>query len=201
MVPSTNSGMFDALDEFLGRFHCEEPGRRKHHQRPLFGHIYMPSYRLEGVSIVEHIRQSFEETAPLFFVTSKQEAQLGSGLQTDCQVPPVTMLYQELLQILRRDMDVETIEDWHFLPTAHNEHGRLPLTVVVVLQLDPTVPADCALSLACLVEWDGDFLSAFVASAQPSIPMTTVDLVAPGRSDSFSDCLVSEGKDDGGRDT
>lgn len=45
-------------------------------------------------------------------------------------------------------------------------------------------------------EEDGDFLSSFVASAQPSIPVTTVDLVAPGRSNSFSGC-VSEGKDDG----
>ncbi|KIL95585.1 hypothetical protein FAVG1_00322 [Fusarium avenaceum] len=224
MVPSTNSGMFHALDEFLGRFHCQEPGRRKYRQRPLFGHIYMPSYRLEGVSIVEHIRQSFEETAPLFFVTSKQEKQFGSGLQTDCQVPPVTMLYQELLQVLTKDMLPSPYPDrkqhWHFLPGAHNEHGGLPLTVVVVLQLDPTVPADCALSLACLVEWalaasdfmpshirvltmsageNVDFLSPLVASSsQPSIPVTTVDLDVHGHSDSFYSCLVSDGKDDEG---
>jgi hypothetical protein len=217
--------MFQALDEFLDRFHCQEPGRRKYRTRPLFGHIYMPSYRLEGVSIVEHIRQSFAETAPLFFVTSKQEKQFGSGLQTDCQVPPVTMLYQELLQVLTKDMVPspypERDQHWHFFPQREWETDQmLPFNVMVVLQLDPTVPADCALSLACLVEWafaasdhmpshirvltisaeeDGDFLSALIASSsQPSIPVTTVDLDAHGHSDSFSGCLVSDGKDDEG---
>ncbi|KAM0467850.1 hypothetical protein ACHAP7_011472 [Fusarium lateritium] len=224
MASSTNSAMFRALDNFLDRFHSTESGRG-HLQRPLFGHIRIPNYRLEGLTIVEYIRQTFEETAPLFFVTSELEKQLGSGLETDCQVLPVTMNFGDLIQVIRKDLADRPYPMyklyWDFRKRSGDTwgtYGRLPGKLVIVLLLDPTVPADCALSLACLVEWalaasndqpshirvltmsaedDGDFLSTLVASSkQPSIPVSTVDLASHGLPDPFENCLIADGKDD-----
>ncbi|KAF5543373.1 hypothetical protein FNAPI_9695 [Fusarium napiforme] len=177
-----------------------------------FAHIQVPPYRLGSVSLLESVRQTFVAggvTDLQIFVVPEQEKQIGTGVNEDGGRTSA-LTFSELNRHLRDNKTAagewregfSWPDDWVV--------GRiLPPEAIFILQLDPQVSADCALSLVGLVQWafdmsadeftnirvltlsaekDCNFLSEVVSFTAPGYDVAHLDLAAFGQHDPFQNC-------------
>ncbi|CCT70941.1 uncharacterized protein FFUJ_09032 [Fusarium fujikuroi IMI 58289] len=207
---STN--LLSELKQFLGAFLRPndaaegEPAAR-------FAHIQMPPYRLgkEGLMNLinnEVIHSSFAEKAGMnLFVVPESEKSDQFGAEHDV-VSSQTLTFSALLDALRITRQASGSDlGWGYNLMGDAEadfrvRNILPLSVVLVLQLDPEMSADCALSLIGIVQWalfvstvvpfsnirvltvsvdeDANFLSKLVHFSAPDIEVASMNLAAHG---------------------
>ncbi|KAF5600421.1 hypothetical protein FPANT_2436 [Fusarium pseudoanthophilum] len=140
------------LDQFISAFSVSPtPGR----PNARFGHIKIPGFRLQGPSLMESIRQSFSSTQAenVIFVASELERAVGFGL-TEPGVVPIELVFSELLTCVKMNRaDAGHGTAWKSPRDGTWQQGILPRNIAVVFQIDPSVPADCALALIAIVQW------------------------------------------------
>ncbi|RKL46850.1 hypothetical protein BFJ72_g2590 [Fusarium proliferatum] len=164
----------------------------------------MPSYRMPGLMRV--IRQPLIAKSPdgdLLLVTSELEKTVYCHLEDDPALLAI-LTFSQALDMLKCNGKMETVNSpskWHpFSKGAWYKDGILPRNILVVFEIDPTVPADCALGLIFLVEWalgassepesnvriltlstdDCKFLSALVKLRAPETSVAYSDLTDSG---------------------
>ncbi|KAJ4216835.1 hypothetical protein NW760_013451 [Fusarium oxysporum] len=131
-------------------------GASTKHSRPnaRFGHVKIPGFRLEGPSLIESIRHSLSSRKfeNIVFVTSELERAVGFGLAEDGVAKLAFSEALDCVKMSRADAGHGTA--WKS-PRERTwpQYGILPRNIVVVFQIDPTVPADCALALIAVVQW------------------------------------------------
>ncbi|KAG5766579.1 hypothetical protein H9Q72_005346 [Fusarium xylarioides] len=141
------------LDEFISAFSASPT-----HGRPnaRFGHIKIPGFRLQEPSLMESIRQSLSCTKVenMVFVASELERAIGFGF-SEVGFAPMRLAFSELLTCVEKNRaDVERGSAWKSPRDGTWEPDRIfPRNIVVVFQIDPSVPADCALALIAIVQW------------------------------------------------
>ncbi|KAF5580280.1 uncharacterized protein FSUBG_13433 [Fusarium subglutinans] len=178
-----------------------------------FGHIQIPPYRLGKVSLLESVRQISMKAnrfnAEMIFVVSAREKELGIGVKDDGKVTPVILTFSELIDALRASKKGARNGQWVTAPKPPWKKGQaLPIEVVLVICLDPLMPADCALCLLGAVRWAIDqasswdqtdirvltlsaekefnFLSEVVSFLAPDKQVASVDLSVRGPQDGTS---------------
>lgn len=209
----------DALADFFVNFHKRAKSARGQ-PTAQFGHITIPPYRLE-TSIPERIRQLFPEEEHILFAVPDMELEVGLGLSpNDTSVKLMT--YGKLWKDIQSNVDMERNEHaptiWREStnPTDWINNDRLPLKVVIIFHLDPNIPADCALSLAGIVEWalaqstlpgyvirlvtlsaegDCDLLERLLEASEFQCRLTELDLAQYGEQDPMRNCTVINATD------
>ncbi|KAG4259211.1 hypothetical protein FPRO04_07514 [Fusarium proliferatum] len=183
------------LDEFIPAF-CASTNRGRPNAR--FGHIKIPGFRLQGPSLMELIRQSLSPTRAenMVAVASEMERAVGFGF-AEGGIVPMKLAFSELLTCVKKNRsDAGDDTAWEFPRDGEWEHDLLPRNIVVVFQIDCSVPADCALALIAIVQWaldvswetgsyirvltlatddDCDFLPE-LTSGVPEVPVEYLDL-------------------------
>ncbi|KAF4415652.1 hypothetical protein FACUT_13212 [Fusarium acutatum] len=188
------------LDEFISAFSASTDRGRPNAR---FGHIKIPGFRLQGPSLMESIRQSLSarKVENMICVASDLERAVGLGFAKG-GIVPMELTFSELLTCVKKNR-ADAGHGMAWKPPQQGdwkEHRILPRNIVVVFQIDPTVPADCALALIAVVQWaldvsvdhgshvkvitlatdDGcDFLSTLVASRSRHITVDYLDLGEP----------------------
>ncbi|RYC86001.1 hypothetical protein BFJ63_vAg11181 [Fusarium oxysporum f. sp. narcissi] len=195
---SNEESVRQRLDEFISALSASTK-----HGRPnaRFGHIKIPGFRLEGPSLMESIRHSLSSRnfENIMFVTSELERTVGLGLAED---GTASLAFSEALDCVKMNRaDAGHGTAWKSpRERTWQQDGILPRNIVVVFQIDPTVPADCALALIAVVQWaldvsleagsqvrvitlatdDGcDFLSTLVALTARDVVVDHLDLGEP----------------------
>ncbi|KAG9498456.1 hypothetical protein J7337_009261 [Fusarium musae] len=161
----------DALADFFVNFDKRSNAERGQ-PTAQFGHLKIPPYRLE-TSIPELIRQMFSEEEPLLFVVPDMEHEVGLGLQFPDDASIKVTTYGNLLKDIHSNFDLGNNEhaptNWRVGNKSVGwSSDRLPLKIVIIFQIDPNIPADCAISLAGIVQW---------SLAQSSLPRYVIRLV------------------------
>ncbi|CZR40748.1 uncharacterized protein FPRO_10336 [Fusarium proliferatum ET1] len=190
------------LGEFISAFSARDrPNAR-------FAHIKIPDFRMERPSLMESIRKSLspENAKCMLFVTSELEKAVGHSLATAATaadgIKRQQMGYSEALRSVKMNRaDAGDGSAWKS-PRQGNlqQDVILPRNIIVVFQIDPTVPADCALALIAFVQWaldvavdgesqvmvitlavedDCDFLSTLVAIRSRHVSVDYLDLSEP----------------------
>ncbi|KAH7262920.1 hypothetical protein BKA59DRAFT_505939 [Fusarium tricinctum] len=189
-----------------------------------FGHIQIPPYRIGG--LLETMRQHFQTSKSHmpFFVIPDGEMKIGAGLNLENdEFPSELMSFTKLLSVLRNNRSPSDYDDWKvgYGVEDWNAGEVLPRRSIFVLQLDPAVPADCALALIGLVNWtlwvnrldqnnrvqlltisaekDSDFLSRLVSVAAPGTQVVNLDLAVHGEQDPQSGAIVYDTIDNAGK--
>ncbi|KAF5604560.1 uncharacterized protein FSUBG_6863 [Fusarium subglutinans] len=131
-----------------------------------FCHVEIPPYRLE-IDVMEMFRQFFSKTdTQLFFVAPDME--IEQGLELGMDDTTTSYSYDQFLDIIQKNILSEqgvasTI--WKkSVAGGWLEDCILPPDSVIVMQIDPNMPAGCVLSLAGIVEWAVDVSSDLVCS-------------------------------------
>lgn len=201
------------LTLFVGRVPEDEPQAR-------FGHIQMPPYRFGDVSLMEYIRQEFEQGGCpdlTFFVVPDSEKVLGTGVEENDATSAMALTFSNLLEALQATKRMALpYEDWGInVPgralAGWQKNRLLPTCIVLVLCLDPQMPSACALSLIGIVKWacqmslepesdirvltmsaenDFNFLSDVVSFTAPGVNVATLNLAAHGEVDPIQRCEV-----------
>lgn len=159
----------DALANFFVNFHQRKdaaPGQ----PTAQFGHIKIPPYRLE-TSIPKRILDMFPEEKYIMFVVPDIELEVEQGyLSNTIDIMTYHRLFERIRSNFNRDADESDHTIWlkYKDPETWYRGGRLPQNIVIVFQIDPNIPADCAISLAGIVEW---------SLAQSTLPGHNIRLV------------------------
>ncbi|KAF5575867.1 hypothetical protein FPCIR_12918 [Fusarium pseudocircinatum] len=152
------------LDEFISAFGAS-PTRGRPNAR--FGHVKIPGFRLQELSLMESIRQSLSSTTVenVIFAASEMERAIGLGFPegdfADDDILPTELAFSELLTFVK----MNRAEEGHGLTWKSPRDGTwepdriFPRNIAVVFQIDPSVPADCALALIAIVQWALDVSS------------------------------------------
>ncbi|KLO81568.1 uncharacterized protein FFB20_14876 [Fusarium fujikuroi] len=212
-----SSEMLSELRNFLALFAEKAP---EGESQARFGHVQVPPYRLGEVSLMEYIRQDLVKGGcpdMTFFVVPEVEKALGTGVEEDDLTPSVVLTFSDLLEALQATKRMAPLgEDWGFnnpkwALDGWREHKLLPISIVLVLCLDPQMPSTCALSLIGIVKWatemsldldsdirvltmsaekDFNFLSNLVSFTAPGVNVATLNLAAHGEVDPIQRCEV-----------
>ncbi|KAJ4033176.1 hypothetical protein NW761_012700 [Fusarium oxysporum] len=143
------------LKPFIKKVSEDEPRAR-------FGHIHMPPYRFGAVSLMESNRKEFMKgdcPNTKFFVVPDLEKDLGIGLDEDDTVRPLILKFSDLLEALQATKEMVLLgEEWAYRNAnmkldGWQQHKLLPVSIMLVLYLDPRMPSACALSLIGIVKW------------------------------------------------
>ncbi|KAF5974275.1 hypothetical protein FBULB1_7833 [Fusarium bulbicola] len=148
------------LDGFILAFSASGDGDRPNAR---FGHIKIPGFRLQGPSLMELIRQSLSSVGfeNVIFVTSDMERAVGSGFAEDGTAPPMELAFSQLLACVKMNRaDAGHVTAWKSPKDGTwEQHAVLPRDIAIVFQIDPSVPADCALALIAICQWAMDVSS------------------------------------------
>ncbi|CZR40758.1 uncharacterized protein FPRO_10346 [Fusarium proliferatum ET1] len=162
----------DALANFFIDFHHRKdsvPGQ----PTAQFGHIKIPPYRLE-TSIRKQILDMFPEEKYIMFVVPDIEPEVEQGYLSNGHTTIKIMAYHRLFEHIRSNFNRDANESDHTIwlkykdPERRYRGGWLPQKIVIIFQIDPNIPADCAISLAGIVEW---------SLAQSTLPDHNIRLV------------------------
>jgi hypothetical protein len=216
------SKMLSELRKFLTSFVEKVP---EDEPQARFGHIQMPPYRFGEVSLMESIRQEFVKgDCPdmTFFVVPDSEKDLGTGINEHDTIKATILSFSDLLYALRATKEMAPAgEEWGFRTddaavAAWQEHKLLPISVVMVICLDPLMPSACALSLIGIVKWaiqmslelesdirlltmsaeeDFNFLSKVVSFTAPGVNVASLNLAAHGEVDPMQHCRCPNSSD------
>ncbi|KAF5967315.1 hypothetical protein FCOIX_12026 [Fusarium coicis] len=140
------SKMLSELRKFLTSFVEKVP---EYESQARFGHIQMPPYRLG------------EGDCPdmTFLVVPDSEKVLGTGVNEHDTIKATILSFSDLLYALRATKELAPQgEEWGYRTDdaavpAWQEHKLLPISIVMVIYLDPLMPSACALSLIGIVKW------------------------------------------------
>ncbi|CVL13190.1 uncharacterized protein FPRN_09967 [Fusarium proliferatum] len=181
----------DALANFFANFHQRKyaaPGQ----PTAQFGHIKIPPYRLQN-SIQKQIRDIFPEEEYIMFVVPDIELEVEPGYVSNGHTTITIMTYRELFERIRNSFNqvINLYDHTNWLrytdPDEWYRDGRLPLKIVIIFQIDPNIPADCAISLAGIVDWS------LAQSALPDYNIRLVTLSAEENCDLLKRLLDTSG--------
>ncbi|RBR15223.1 uncharacterized protein FIESC28_07403 [Fusarium coffeatum] len=155
MSSSIDPAMRQALESFLG----EDLQRAEGDAGPLFGHITMPPFQLEGVPQVIFDLLPVDRAKTFIIHVSTDEVEMPDV--EDGQLPIENFTFSDFLNLLIRNIQQGMggrggSVEW---PSAKNyikvwpEKRVLPHKAVIVMQLNSQVSAECALALTCAVDW------------------------------------------------
>ncbi|KAG5797234.1 hypothetical protein H9Q69_003703 [Fusarium xylarioides] len=126
----------DALADFFGNFHDRRdspPGQ----PTAQFGHIKTPPYRLKP----------------------DIELEVSSGYLCISRTTIEILTYHGLFERIRSNFNRHANQSDHAMwlkcpdPEKWYMDNRLPPKIVIIFHINPNIPADCAISLAGIVEW------------------------------------------------
>ncbi|CAG7565826.1 unnamed protein product [Fusarium equiseti] len=153
-----SSSIDPAIRQALEIFLQEDLQRAEGDSGPLFGHIAMPPFQLQGVPEVIFDLVPVDRTKAFFIHVSVEEAKMPDV--EDGQLPIENFTFAGFLDVLRMNIQkgrgdgapAEWQHAWNYIK-SWPERRMLPLQAVVVMQLNSQVSADCALALTCAVDW------------------------------------------------
>ncbi|KAF5575875.1 hypothetical protein FPCIR_12926 [Fusarium pseudocircinatum] len=147
----------DALADFFVNFHDRRdspPGQ----PTAQFGHIETPPYRLKP-GIRKRIQDVFTAEKHILFVVPDSELEVSSGYLSNGHTDVEIMTYHRLFELIRSNFNQHAYQSYPKMwlegpdPETWCRDNRLPPNIVIIFHIDPNIPADCAISLAGIVEW------------------------------------------------
>ncbi|CAJ0553408.1 Ff.00g119200.m01.CDS01 [Fusarium sp. VM40] len=125
-----------------------------------FAHVKIPSYRLDVPSLMEAIRlcsMQDKDDGGMLIVTSELEKDIGVGVELSSQSLLDVLNFTEFLDCIKKNrggLMRRMNPAWQRYPSADKRYiPVLPRNLLIVFQIDPTIPAECALALISLVDW------------------------------------------------
>ncbi|KAF5534716.1 hypothetical protein FPHYL_13377 [Fusarium phyllophilum] len=146
-----------ALADFFDDFHDRRdspPGQ----PTAQFGHIKTPPYRLKP-GIRRRIQEVFSAEKHILFVVPDIELEVSCGYLCISRTTIEILTYHRLFERIRSNFNRHANQSDHTMwlkcpdPEKWYIDNRLPPNIVIIFHIDPNVPADCAKSLAGIVEW------------------------------------------------
>ncbi|EWY87430.1 hypothetical protein FOYG_11630 [Fusarium oxysporum NRRL 32931] len=129
-------------------------------ERARFAHIKLPLYRDPETPWIKAVAQAFSGAlegleGKLMFVTTDYELEMEpvdlSSMELPVDADKIT--FQRLLEYLRYSFSCVSIERGHRWRPGTWDQGILPDDAIIILHMDPSLQADCALALAGIIKW------------------------------------------------
>ncbi|KAG5757429.1 hypothetical protein H9Q69_003696 [Fusarium xylarioides] len=148
-----------SLKEFIASAFADD--EEAEHAR--FAHIKLPLFRDPEIPWIKAIAQAFAGTfgdigGKLMFVTTDNEWQMDPGILSSME-PPVDadkITFQSLLEYLRHTFLLVTTNGQYRWKNGTWDASTLPCDAILILHLDPSLHADCALALTGILQWARD---------------------------------------------
>ncbi|KAI7770577.1 hypothetical protein LZL87_002948 [Fusarium oxysporum] len=208
------------LKEFIASSFAED----EEAERARFAHIKLPLYRDPETPWIKAVAQAVSGAfegfeGKVMFVTTNYELQMEpvdlSSMELPVDADKIT--FQGLLEYLRYSFSCVSTERWRNWKKGTWDQGILPRDAIIILHMDPSLQADCALALAGIIQWAFDMeywpasdirILTMSTSDQFHYPSQLVQLQRPGSNIPFLDLSygsdwpsvteVSESADDDG---
>ncbi|KAG5821597.1 hypothetical protein H9Q74_000019 [Fusarium xylarioides] len=208
-----------ALADFFDNFHDRRdspPGQ----PTAQFGHIKTPPYRLKP-GIRRRIQEIFSAEKHILFVVPDIELEVSCGYLCISRTTIEILTYHRLFERIRSNFNRHANQSDHTMwlkcpdPEKWYIDNRLPPNIVIIFHIDPNIPADCAISLAGIVEWslaqstlpgyiirlvtlsageDCDLLKKLLDTSGLQYHFTDLDLAQYGELDPMRNCTVVNSK-------